>query len=233
MKDKRVLLNIFFFLLACLIAGYITYRVTVNNITRLDRWMEPYVRDLNEGGTLFSIFRWITELGSATFLVPFSLIMAYILWRLSHNWLIVAFFAGGAIVGPYMNTVIKNLVQRERPRMLESAEGVGYSFPSGHAMSGFIIYGLLIYFLTLCLKNQRLKLILNTIFIVLILLIGMSRYIIRVHHFSDVIAGFAYGFIFLVIWLTFFTLAYRRLYNEAPSASFHGKNKEIRQTSKS
>lgn len=231
MKDKRVLLNIFFFLLASLVAGYITYRVTANNITRLDRWMQPYVIDLSEGGALFSIFRWITELGSATFLVPFSLFMAYILWRLSHNWLIISFFAVGAIVGPYMNKVLKKLVPRERPRILESAEGVGSSFPSGHAMSSVIIYGLLIYFLTLCLKNQRLKLMLNTIFVLLILLIGTSRYIIRVHHFSDVIAGFAYGFIFIAIWLTFFTLVYRNLYNEAPSASFHGRNEGSRQTS--
>lgn len=223
MKDKRMLLNAFFFLLASLVAGYITYRIASDNIIFLDRWTESYVSGLNEGDFLFLIFRWITELGSATFLVPFSLVMAYILWRVSHNWLVVAFFAGGAVVGPYMNTVIKNLVQRERPRLLEAAEGVGYSFPSGHAMSGFIIYGLLIYFLTLCLKNQRLKLVLNTIFVVLILLIGMSRYIIRVHHFSDVIAGFAYGFVFIAIWLTLFTLAYRSLYKEAPSASFHGK----------
>lgn len=214
MKNRNIIWNILFFLLASIIAGYITYRIASNKTTNLDAWAEPYVANLNEQGWLFTFFRWITELGSATFLVPFSLVMVFLLWWLGRNWGVVIFFAVGAIVGPYLNTVIKNLVQRERPRILEGAEGEGYSFPSGHAMSSMIIYGMLIYFFSVLLKKQKLKFTINTVFVLLILLIGLSRYMIRVHHLSDVLAGFSYGFIFLVIWLALFNLAYRLMYKK-------------------
>lgn len=218
MKTRNRWINIFFFLLAALIAGMITFRIAMDKIIFVDQWMEPYVNDINEQGWLFFAFRWITELGSATFLVPFSIIMAFSLWWLSRNWLITIFFAGGAIIGPYMNTVIKNLVQRERPRLLEVAEGVGYSFPSGHAMSSMVIYGMLIYFFSITIKKTVSAITLNIIFILLILLIGLSRYIIRVHHFSDVLAGFAYGFIFLFIWLALFRWIYWKKFHRKPSS---------------
>lgn len=218
MKNKKKFLNVFFFLLASVIAGYITYRIASNRTTNLDAWAEPFVSDLNEQGMLFTIFRWITELGSATFLVPFSLVMAVLIWWLSRNWLMVTFFASGAIIGPYLVTVIKNLVQRERPRILEMAEGEGYSFPSGHAMSSMIIYGMLIYFFTILLKKSNHIFMINTVFVLLILLIGLSRYIIRVHHLSDVLAGFSYGFIFIVIWLGLFHWVHLKIFNENPSS---------------
>lgn len=218
MKNKKKFLNVFFFLLASVIAGYITYRIASNRTTNLDAWAEPFVSDLNEQGVLFTIFRWITELGSATFLVPFSLVMAVLIWWLSRNWLMVTFFASGAIIGPYLVTVIKNLVQRERPRILEMAEGEGYSFPSGHAMSSMIIYGMLIYFFTILLKKSNHIFMINTVFVLLILLIGLSRYIIRVHHLSDVLAGFSYGFIFIVIWLGLFHWVHLKIFNKNPSS---------------
>lgn len=218
MKDKKVIWNIFFFLLASVTAGIITYRIAVDKTTNLDAWAEPFVTDLNEQGPLFVVFRWITELGSASFLVPFALVMAFVLWKLSHNWLAVIFFAAGSALGPYLNKVLKGMVERERPRLLASAEGEGFSFPSGHAMSSMVIYGMLIYFLNIYLKSHSRKVAVTVTFVVLILLIGLSRYMIRVHHLSDVLAGFAYGFIFISIWLGLFSLIYRRRHHHAPSA---------------
>lgn len=80
---------------------------------------------------------------------------------------------------------------------------VNFSFPSGHATSPFIFYGLLTY---LVLKTEIPKLHKYTIAIILILfslLIGFSRIYLRVHYLSDVLAGICIGFawLFLAVWL--------------------------------
>jgi undecaprenyl-diphosphatase len=59
-------------------------------------------------------------------------------------------------------------------------------------------YGLLIYLAWENVYNRSWKWIATSILVLLILLIGFSRIYLRLHYFSDVIAGFSAG----VIWLT-------------------------------
>ena len=77
----------------------------------------------------------------------------------------------------------------------------GYSFPSGHALIGIVFYGLFIYIIWHEVKQKWLKIFLIVVLILLILLISFSRIYLRVHYPSDVIAGLAIGFIWLVLSL--------------------------------
>ena len=94
---------------------------------------------------------------------------------------------------------IKDLFGRERP-LIPLLEPVGgLSFPSGHALCSMTFFGLLIYFVIRHVKKAPLRHTLAILLGFTIFMIGLSRVYLRVHHASDVIAGFALGFIWLVL----------------------------------
>lgn len=171
----------------------------------LDQWSAPAAVAL-EQSLIFSIFRWITELGSGSFLIPFTVAFAIGLWIYTKDWLASIMCIAGLLLGYKANFWIKYVVARERPRILAEAEGVGYSFPSGHAMVSLITYGVMIYFLVSYVRSTSIAVSIHVIGILLILFIGMSRYIIRVHYLSDVLAGYAFGAVFLILWISLYQL---------------------------
>ncbi|MBI2459412.1 MAG: bifunctional DedA family/phosphatase PAP2 family protein [Parcubacteria group bacterium] len=110
--------------------------------------------------------------------------------------------AGGLILG----AILKRLIGRARPvggLVLES----GLSFPSQHALMAMIFFFLIIIFLTKKIKNKLLKglFIFSNLF--LIILVSFSRIYLKVHWFSDCLAGLALG----LFWLTFLILAFAAL----------------------
>ena len=107
-------------------------------------------------------------------------------------------FPGGILLTHQLNILIKSLVVRERPSISVAANAEGYSFPSGHAMISMVCYGLIAYLLVKKMKSHVLIFITQTMFVTLIFLIGISRYVIHVHYITDIVAGFALGFICLI-----------------------------------
>lgn len=171
----------------------------------------PYVDQLTRGfvafveqSIVFSSARFITEFGSASFLIPFTIIMTFILWGLFRDWLPALIFVGGTLGAHILNLSIKMVIARERPRIDIAANAEGYSFPSGHSMISMVCYGLLMYFLLRKIKSSKLHLYIQVIFALFIFLIGISRYIINVHYLTDVITGFIIGFIFLRLSIQLF-----------------------------
>jgi membrane-associated phospholipid phosphatase len=103
--------------------------------------------------------------------------------------------------------LLKQLFNRPRPLipLLEPVSGL--SFPSGHALMSVSFYGLLIFLAWENVNKRSLKWVIISLLLLLILLIGFSRIYFRVHYFSDVLAGFAAG----IIWLTLSIWAVRRM----------------------
>ena len=100
-----------------------------------------------------------------------------------------------------INFILKEIIQRPRPpiesRMVQESS---YSFPSGHAMASLAFYGLIIYYLSRYIKNNKIR---NISFIglsVLIFFIGISRIYLGVHFASDVLAGFLVSMAYLIIY---------------------------------
>ena len=88
-------------------------------------------------------------------------------------------------------------------------EAQGFSFPSGHALNSVAFYGLLIYLAWQNIRNPIWKWFATCALLLVILLIGMSRVYLRVHYASDVLAGFAMGF----MWLMLSILMLKRIEN--------------------
>jgi len=108
-----------------------------------------------------------------------------------------------AITGTLINLVMKHSFHRLRPPDPLIAPLQSFSFPSGHATAGFIFYGLLAYLVWKTHWPKKYKILIGSVCILFSLAIGFSRVYLRVHFASDVAAGFACGFawILLAIWI--------------------------------
>ena len=93
--------------------------------------------------------------------------------------------------------LVKELVQRARPFNALVSE-TSFSFPSGHATSAVVFFGLLIYLFIIKNKSFLSRSLFTLICFILILIIGFSRLILNVHWFSDVIGGFFLGLFILI-----------------------------------
>ncbi len=151
---------------------------------------------------LTGFMKGVTYFASATFLqIAYGvLVLLYVLLK---NWKRALEIAAIGIGGFVVNYFMKLSFHRIRPPHPLIAKLQNFSFPSGHATSAFIFYGLLTY---LVWKNKIPKLykyIIGTILILFSLLIGFSRIYLRVHYPSDVLAGICIGFAWLIltVWL--------------------------------
>ncbi len=89
---------------------------------------------------------------------------------------------------------VKMLYERPRPELdFHLIDQGGFSFPSGHSMTGLVFYGLAIYFIAKYGKENRAQKALMSMLGVLIFLIGFSRVYLGVHYPTDVIAGWFLG----------------------------------------
>ncbi len=138
--------TVIFVTIVLLTTGIWIVRIISGQQLYMDQLTRAYVEEL-AGTNTYTIFRWITELGSGTFLIPFVVIMSMVLWRLFRDWLPAVVFGLGTLSSYGLNILIKQLVERERPSIFIAANAEGYSFPSGHAMIPMVCYGFLAYLL--------------------------------------------------------------------------------------
>jgi membrane-associated phospholipid phosphatase len=147
----------------------------------------------------YSIAQAISDLGSPLALTILALGVAILLaarrqWVLLTGWVVA--FAGGGL----LDAVLKQVIHRPRPpNALMFLHHYTWSFPSGHAMASLIGYGMLAYVLVRLRVHRRSAQAAVVVgAALLILAIGVSRLYLGVHYFSDVVAGYAAG----VLWLS-------------------------------
>ena len=102
-----------------------------------------------------------------------------------------------------LNNILKLIFKRERPIDLMLVEESGYSFPSGHTMVACIFYGFIIYLINKSNYTKKTKIILNTLLVILIILIGISRIYLGVHYPTDVIGSYLISISYLIIFTHF------------------------------
>ncbi|MFS5924956.1 phosphatase PAP2 family protein [Streptococcus agalactiae] len=113
------------------------------------------------------------------------------------------FIAVNAIISGICILSLKLIFQRVRPTLPHLVFAGGYSFPSGHSMGTFMIFGSIIILLQYYMPNSIWKLLCQGILGLLIFLIGLSRIYLGVHFPTDVLAGFilAYGILNLTAYI--------------------------------
>lgn len=181
----------------------------------------------------------VTALGNTAVLALVVLLTSSFLW-LRDRRKAVALLWIGSVGTALLNPLLKSLVGRPRPRVVEwGTEVASLSFPSGHAMNSMVIYSLVAYLLATTgaggpasaapeavpetapeaptsatsRPSRRFRATVAVVAAVLVLAIGLSRVALGVHFATDVLGGFAAGFVWAVA-----TAAVIRLMERPPRA---------------
>lgn len=141
----------------------------------------------------------ISLLASAITLILLSIAFRILMKNKKYSKLIII----NLILSFVTNRVLKIIIRRPRPQRIQIMPEKGFSFPSGHAMVAFAYYGFLIYLISKSIKNKKIKYPLIAFLSILILLIGISRIYLGVHYVTDVLGGFIFGFIYLVLFVKY------------------------------
>lgn len=184
-------------LLVCLIIFFaIAEDVFENEIWKFDDTVYKFVSCfISESAT--TVFKVITNLSSAVFVILVSLIILIIFKEKKYG---IYSYLNLAMVAT-LNQVLKHIIKRPRPTEFRIVDESGYSFPSGHSMASMAFYGFLIYLIYKNVENKYIKWALCTILTLLIILIGISRIYLGVHYASDVFAGFCLSMAYLILFI--------------------------------
>jgi undecaprenyl-diphosphatase len=169
---------------------------------------------VSEHEGLLDLIRFVTGIGGPLKVWVVVLAVAILLIRRRARLAIFLVVAGlGALA---LDPTIKLLVGRLRPVVdVPVAHAPGNSFPSGHALGSFVVYGaLLLVFLPAVAKRWRPVAIGGVA--TLVVLIGVSRIALGVHFVSDVLAGWLLGAAWLGVTLYAFRLWRREDGRRAP-----------------
>jgi membrane protein DedA with SNARE-associated domain/membrane-associated phospholipid phosphatase len=175
--------------------------LTNDPLVRYDRAIAAYLHSLATP-PLIAFFLIVTAFGSIEAVALIGVLMAgFFVWR--RGWLYLGTWLTAVGGSALLDQLLKGLFARprpffEHPVLVEAS----YSFPSGHAMESFVLYGMLAYFAVLALKTWRARTAVVFGAALLVLLIGLSRMYLGVHYFSDVLAGYAAGGVWLCALIT-------------------------------
>ena len=104
------------------------------------------------------------------------------------------------IAGEGLTFFGKLVFQRERPDiLLRAITENSFSFPSGHATTVVLFYGLLTYIFIRGSKSLKVRTAALSFLVVFIILVDFSRLYLGVHYLSDVIAGNLVGLATLIL----------------------------------
>lgn len=147
-----------------------------------------------------SAVRDVTALGSSTVLTLVVVATASFLalrGRLRSAMLVIAATSLGAIAV----TLVKVLIARARPDLVQQLmQEASSSFPSGHAANSAIVYLTLATLLFPVVRGWRMRGFVLGVAMLLVGLIGISRIYLGVHWPSDVLAGWAFGSCWALLW---------------------------------
>ncbi|MEV6652475.1 phosphatase PAP2 family protein [Streptomyces sp. NPDC051219] len=121
-----------------------------------------------------------------------ALITGWLLWRgdrLLAGWVVVT-----AVVGTLLQQGLKAAVGRERPRWQDPVDSAHYAaFPSGHAMTAVVAFGLLLWLLRRFGATAPVWRAAVAVAAVSVVGVGLTRLYLGVHWFSDVLGGCLFG----------------------------------------
>jgi undecaprenyl-diphosphatase len=165
-------------------------------------WLDHHNTEWGE-----SFFVGVSWLGSEMLVVLF-VIVAIILVR-NRAWLRLSLLSIASIGVWPLNALLKIAFHRTRPSFAsEFVTDGSFSFPSGHAMESIVIYGVLA--VLIIERHPSRRALVWLAWLGLAALIGFSRLYLGVHYISDVLAGFAAGFVWLFTCVTGYHFAERR-----------------------
>jgi undecaprenyl-diphosphatase len=157
-------------------------------VSRIDDWLIRHIQQL-ESDYWTGVMKVITYIGSKSIVIFIILVIIICFLLFKQYWkigiLIVAVLGSVAL-----NHLLKLLITRVRPDTHPLIIETGYSFPSGHSMNAFTLYGMMTVLLWTYVPNRIGRSLLVGFSLFMIVAIGLSRIYLGVHYPSDVIAAY-------------------------------------------
>ena len=186
------------FVIAITVFVYFTIKVKDEKSLYFDQAVSSFLTNIfSENSHPF--FKLLNLIGSSIGIGITALIAVAFLWMKKNDYLSMSLLAITISTGSLLNKGVKNLIGRPRPETEHLVYVKSLSYPSGHAMMTTILYLLLAYFIARYIHTQTGKWITLFFILVVILLMGISRIVLQVHFPSDVVAGYAFGYIWVFI----------------------------------
>lgn len=181
--------------------GYLAKEVVHGDKNAFDEkifaFFKPYTTD-----DVVDVMKGFTFFGSTYFFIPAYIALITFLFIIRQRTDAINIFII-AITSTLLMLGFKDIFRRERPELPLLKELTNFSFPSGHALCSFIFCSVLIYLAGKSRLPEYWKWVISTLLVLIAIIIGISRIILRYHYATDVIAGFALGFVWvtLSIWV--------------------------------
>lgn len=196
--------------LSLTVFALIALSVSDHQIHRFDDNLIGWVQGMESPGMTkwMRVFTWI---GSGrpviTITIMFMIVLYIFLGHRRELLFLAAVIAGSAM----LNTLLKLAFQRARPTIHRIAEANGYSFPSGHSMAAFSLYGGLAFLIWKHIPTATGRVMMIIVSAALILAIGLSRVYLGVHYPSDIAGGYFLSGSWLAICIWFYQRYLERL----------------------
>lgn len=159
-------------------------------IVRLDRWISNGCYQFTiDRPTVHKFFRNVTDLGagrSPTLVGSLTVIVLLV----RREWFRSLVWAAGQLAVWWIIPLLKAQFERKRP---DFADIDGFSFPSGHSFGAAVVYALLGLLVLRVWSQSRSRWVWAGVVWALVPLVGLSRIMLGVHYFSDVLAGIGLG----------------------------------------
>ena len=191
-----------FSLISVLVSNHMTYH--------FDSTIISWVQGL-EAPNLTVVMKFFTTIGSGLPIVIISIVIMAILYHFLGHRRELLFLIWVMIGSALMNKLLKLVFQRTRPTLHRIVEANGYSFPSGHSVAAFALYGALTFLIWKHVHKANGRILIIIVSSLFIVTIGISRIYLGVHYPSDVLGGYLMS----ACWLTLSIGLYRRYLERA------------------
>lgn len=152
----------------------------------------------------YSFFEFVSNFGDKVGIGIVAIIfIIWLAWK-KRDWLGIVAFVIAVGLGNEFNKIIKEAIARPRPTFNHFVDESSMSFPSGHAMVGFILYMFIAHFLAKEAKSTVGKGIIAICALFFVLLIGISRIVLGFHYPTDIIGGYLIASIWLFLWISLY-----------------------------
>ncbi len=137
--------------------------------------------------------------------------VVFAVWLVRHSVLLAGWWIAAQAGGGLLNLALKGSYERTRPEYADPLLAASsWSFPSGHAMGTFILFGLGCYVLLRETRSWTTGGLLISVALSWCLVMAFSRLYLGVHFASDVLAGIIAGVAWVAVCASAFEMIRRR-----------------------
>jgi undecaprenyl-diphosphatase len=192
-----------------------------NPLTELDAQIANSLHESQVASPAWThFFDGVKELAGLAAIIGLVAVVGIVLVICRRYWLAIAWVVAVEVAALLNDRVLKQIVQRPRPPFGRPKSPDDWSFPSGHSLRGFVMYGLLAYLMATVLPQRWARILTVGLLALVVATIGFSRIYLGKHYFSDVCGSFIFGAAWVAGWMALIEMiGWRQRKQPAPAAS--------------